>query len=120
MGLPVVILFRWLTASAGGEVVCCRHSWGTRPLRSMQREQLFSLLQLSPQNGALLAEDDVAEAPVLAIKGARKGSRFVLAVVDPDAPDPVRLAWGCGWVASACWSPRPRTCACCSAAVHAW
>lgn len=39
-------------------------------------------------NGQLLTETQVADAPTLAIKGAKFLERFVLFVVDPDAPDP--------------------------------
>lgn len=74
----------------------------------MHRQQLFSLPQpFSSQNGEALAEEDVADAPVLAIKGARKGDRFVLAVVDPDAPDPVRARLGKRWWAALAGRPRP-------------
>lgn len=98
-GLSVVGLFRWLKSFAGGEVVCCRRSWGTRPFPHHAASAALLCATTLPQNGELLTLDDVADAPTLAIKGARTGDRFVLAVVDPDAPDPVRarLEYGlCG------------------------
>ncbi len=43
----------------------------------------------APQNGQLLPLADVANPPTLAITGARPWDKFVLFVVDPDAPEPV-------------------------------
>lgn len=74
---------------------------------------------LPTQNGQLLTETQVADAPTLAIKGAKFLERFVLFVVDPDAPDPVRhrgvLALDSGQCCAVCDADQTA-----SLCVHAW
>ncbi|KAI7844898.1 hypothetical protein COHA_001547 [Chlorella ohadii] len=61
------------------------------PIKGLDMETKFQLAggALLFSNGQLLPLADVANPPTLAITGARPWDKFVLFVVDPDAPEPI-------------------------------